>query len=304
MERSLAIFLVILVIYTLFSRKLNQISITMPMFFVFIGAVTGPQALGWIGFPIESHSIEIITESTLALLLFADASTLSFRRVQIDRGLPSRLLFIAMPLSLILGALIAFGFFHEEWVWFALLLAAILAPTDAALGLSIFNNPLVPIRVRQALNVESGLNDGIASPLVTLFAALAVAEGSYQMRGDLIIALIQIGIALGVGTIFGMVGGRLFTWASKRELTSSSMEQIGIFALGLGTFLCSGTLGGNGFIAVFVAGLLFGYTTHHQEHIATEFTEVIGNLLSTFVWTVFGGLIIIDLFIQFNPLAL
>ncbi len=182
MEIDFTIFLIIVVLYTLVSQKLNRISITMPMFFVFIGAVASPKLLGWIDFPIQAGSIEIITEVTLALLLFADASTLSFRRVSEDSKLPARLLFFGLPLVMIVGALVAYALFREQGIWFAFLLAAILAPTDAALGLALFNNPLVPVRIRRALNVESGLNDGIASPFVTLFLALAIAEENLQLQ--------------------------------------------------------------------------------------------------------------------------
>ncbi len=108
---------------------------------------------------------------------------------------------------------------------------------------------------------------------------------------------------MGVGILFGIIGGILFNWAVKRNYTSQTTEQIGNLALALATFLCSLALGGNGFIAAFIAGLLFGHTTQHQRHLATEYTEVTGNLLSTFVWTVFGGALVIELFTSFNPLA-
>lgn len=304
MEKGIALFLIIVVLYALVSKKLTQLSISMPLVFVIAGAITEANALNLIDFSFRAAGIETLTEITLALLLFADASTLSFRRVSEDRGLPGRLLLFSLPLTMILGALVAFIFFHEHGIWFAFLLASILAPTDSALGLSILNNPLVPVRIRRALNVESGLNDGIVSPFVTLFIALAIAEENLKYGQEIISALAQIGIAVGIGILFGIIGGRLFIWATKHDITSTGAEQIGNLSLALGTFFCSVVLGGNGFVAVFIAGLLFGYTTHHQRHLATEFTEVAGTLLSTFVWFVFGGSLVLELFISFNPLAL
>ena len=176
METGIVVLLVLVVIYTLLGHTLRRIWITMPMFFVIAGAIVGPHGLGWITFGLETSEIETLTELTLALLLFADAATLDFDQVKDDAKLPGRLLFIGFPLVVLVGTLIAFLIFPYEKIGFALLIGAILAPTDTALGLPIFNNPRVPVRIRRALNVESGLNDGLATPLVTLFIALAIEE--------------------------------------------------------------------------------------------------------------------------------
>jgi NhaP-type Na+/H+ or K+/H+ antiporter len=170
MPTGFAVLLGLIVVYGAVSVWLGRRSITMPIIFVIVGAIMGPHSL------VSAKSAELLIEMTLALLLFADASTLSFRQVRDDARLPGRLLLIAMPLVIALGGLVAFGLFPGEELGFALLLATILAPTDAALGLPIFNNPKVPVRIRRALNVESGLNDGIATPLVALFTAMALAE--------------------------------------------------------------------------------------------------------------------------------
>jgi len=134
--------------------------------------------MAWVGliFHYLLKILKELVEITLALVLFADASKLSIGQLREDAGLPARLLFLALPLIIGLGGLLAFAFFPQEGIGFALLIGAILAPTDAALGLPIFSNRRVPVRIRRALNVESGLNDGIATPFVALFTALAVAE--------------------------------------------------------------------------------------------------------------------------------
>ena len=130
-----------------------------------------------------------------------------------------------------------------------MLLGAILAPTDAALGLPIFNNPPVPLRIRTALNVESGLNDGFVTPLVTLFIALTIAEEGSKYRGWLVDSLMQIGIAVVVGIVIGLAGGYLFHMAHKHHWTSERALQIGNLSLGLTCYFGSLMLGGNGFIA-------------------------------------------------------
>ena len=304
METGLGLFFGLVAAYAAVALWLGRRSITMPMVFVAAGALLGAQALGLLTLSIGAKDVETLTEIALALLLFADASTLRLRQVQDDPELPGRLLVIAMPLVIALGGLVAYGLFPEEGIGFALLLGAILAPTDAALGLAIFNNPRVPVRIRRALNVESGLNDGIATPFVVLFTALAVAEETQKAGDWLVSAMADIGVAVGVGAVVGMLGGWLFATAVRRRLTSKGTEQIGNMALALCAFFGSAALGGNGFIAAFVGGITFGHITRHHQHEATEFTETLGTLLSLLVWSVFGANIVMLLFDTFNPLAL
>jgi NhaP-type Na+/H+ or K+/H+ antiporter len=298
MPTGLTILFGLVVVYGAVAVWLGRFSVTMPIIFVAVGALMGPQGL------MASKDAELLTEMTLALLLFADASTLDFRQVRDDARLPARLILIAMPLVIALGGLAAYGLFPGEGIGFALLLAAILAPTDAALGLPIFNNPRVPVRIRRALNVESGLNDGIATPLIALFAALALAQETHVGGGWLLSALGEIGMGVGAGVAAGLLGGWLFATAVKRGWTAATGEQIGNLALALCAFWAAKSLGGNGFIAAFVAGLLFGYATRERLHVATEFTETSGTLLSLFVWTVFGANLVPPLLQAFNPLTL
>ena len=298
MSTGLAVFLGLVVIYGAVAVWLGRFSITMPIVFVAVGALFGPAGL------VSAKDVELLTEMTLALLLFADASTLALRQVRDDPGPPARLLLLAMPLVIALGGLVAYAFFPKEGFGFALLLAAILAPTDAALGLPIFNNPRVPVRIRRALNVESGLNDGIATPLVALFAALALAEETNQMGGWLLSALGEIGIGVGAGIAAGLLGGWLFAAAVKRSWTAATGEQIGNLALALCAFWTAKALGGNGFVAAFVGGILFGHSTRERLHVATEFTETAGTLLSLFVWTAFGANLAVPLFQPFRLLEL
>lgn len=298
MPTGLAVFLGLVVVYGALAVWLGRFSISMPIIFVAVGAFFGPKGL------VATKEAELLTEMTLALLLFADASTLHFRQVRDDAKLPARLLLFGMPLIIALGGLVAYGMFPGEELGFALLLAAILAPTDAALGLPIFNNPRVPVRIRRALNVESGLNDGIATPFVALFTAMALAEETHQAGEWLVSALSEIGIGVGFGIAAGLLGGWLYSNAVKRGWTAATGEQIGNLALALCAFWAAKALGGNGFIAAFVGGLLFGHATRERLHVATEFTEASGTLLSLFVWAVFGANLVPPLLQAFNPLAL
>ena len=304
MDSGLVIFLIIVVIYTVVAVWLGRRSITMPMFFLAVGALIGANGLGYLNISLSSETVKLLVEITLALLLFADSSTLKLHQLKDDAGLPVRLLGLALPLIILLGGLLAFVLFPQEGLGFALLIGAILAPTDAALGLAIFTNQRVPVRIRRALNVESGLNDGIATPFVTLFTALAVAELAQKLTGWLAFAVLEIAIAVAVGSVLGMSGGWLFALAMRHRLTSRATEQIGTLALALAIYFSSIALGGNGFIATFVGGLFFSYVTRHRQHHAVEFTEAAGTLLSLFIWTIFGSVLVIPLFTAFNPLAL
>jgi len=301
---GLPIFFTLVVLYALFAAKLDHMSVTMPMIFIVFGAVLGPHGFGFLQNTMEWLTVERFVELTLVLLLFADASTLSFHQVSEDRMLPARLLIIGMPLTIVIGSLFVMALFPGEGLGFALLLGAILAPTDAALGLPIFTNEKVPLRIRRALNVESGLNDGIATPFVTLFTALAVKEGLSTQGSFLLPALLQIAIALGVALVVGFGGGWLFARAVKHGWTSPLAEQIGGMALALTAFATSVTFGGNGFIAAFISGLLFGYSTRGHVHAGSEYPETTGTLFSLLVWTIFGAFAVVPVFKAFSPLAL
>jgi len=293
-ESGLAVFVVLLAIYGGIGILLGRWSITMPMVFVIIGVVLGVYGLNWLPIRPGDEAIRVLTEITLALLLFADASTIDFSRLRHDAGMPLRLLGGGLPLTMALGALIAWLFFPTQGLGFALLLAAILAPTDAALGLPIFINPNVPGRIRRALNVESGLNDGIATPFVTLFIALAVAEeGALPTGGWLSGALMQLALAVIVGTAVGVVGGKLLELAHERKLTYGAPLQFAVLALALAAYLGSIALGGNGFVAAFIAGIVFGAVTHNRLAESADYTETTGTLLSLFVWTIFGAVFVV-----------
>lgn len=293
-ETGLAIFAILLAIYGSIGMRLGRWSITMPMVFVIAGAVLGVYGLNWLPIRPGDEAIRVLTELTLALLLFADASTIDFSRLRHDAALPLRLLGGGLPLTMALGALIALMLFLSKGVGFALLLAAILAPTDAALGLPIFINPNVPGRIRRVLNVESGLNDGIATPFVTLFIALAVAEeGATPAGGWLASVLTQLGLAVIIGSVVGAAGGKLLAWAHERNLTDGAPLQFAVLALSLAAYLGSIALGGNGFVAAFIAGIVFGAVTRHRLAESADYTETTGTLLSLFVWTIFGAVFVV-----------
>jgi NhaP-type Na+/H+ or K+/H+ antiporter len=290
---SLAVLAAAVVLYGALALRLGQWSISLPMTFVVVGYLLGPGGSGLFAISPTAAAVQALTELTLALVLFADASTLPLRQVRDDARLPLRLLTIGLLLAIGVGTVVALGVLPGESLAFAGLLGAVLAPTDAALGLPLFNNAHVPVRIRRALNVESGLNDGIATPFVALFLSFAAAsEGQGHHDHWLIAALLEIGLGVLVGTIAGVLGGQLLRRTTRRGWTSHGSEQIAILGIAVVAYLGAVAVHGNGFIAAFVGGLAFGAATHPRFLAPTDFTETLGTVLSLVVWVLFGSVLL------------
>ncbi len=274
--------------FGLVSRLLERTVITMPIVFVFAGIAS--EATGLIDLGIERESIALLAEITLALILFSDASRIDARTLRFELGLPVRLLSIGLPLSILLGAVVVALLVPALGVWEAALVAAILAPTDAALGQAVVEEPSVPERVRQGLNVESGLNDGIALPAVFLFAALSAgeqAETGFWLR----FVFEQVGYGALVGIACGWLGARALDVAMRSGWIDGIYAQLATLALAVGIFATATEVGGNAFIAVFVAGLVFGVASDRSHH-TVEYTEDTSRLFSALTFFVFGNVIV------------
>jgi sodium/hydrogen antiporter len=280
------------VVYGLVASRLERSFVTAPIFFVAAGLALGSSGAGILPSDLDSETTLIITELTLGVLLFADAATVQLREVKGDARLPVRLLVVGLPLTIVLGTVAAKALFPEAGWAAAALIASILAPTDAALGLAVVTNLVVPARIRRALNVESGLNDGIATPFVTLFLTLLLSEEGLGSSHWVAEAAKEIGLALGAALAVGVLGGKLLMAARRRGWTSTISEQLVVVALSLLAYVGAVAIGGNGFVAAFVGGLLFGASTGPRMHERIELTETVGLFASFFVWTVFGALFV------------
>ncbi len=278
-----------LVGYALFAQRLERRSITGPIVFVAVGLVLGPAGLGLLGVSFTSEATLLLTELTLAMLLFADAATIPFGAVRADLRLPGRLLGIGLPLTMVAGAVMAKLLFPDMTWAGAALIACILAPTDAALGLAVVTNKAVPARIRRGLNVESGLNDGIATPFVTLALAIVAVEGG-SGESWAVHAVTDIGLAIATAITVGLGGGWLLVQARIRGWTTGTSEQIAGIGLALLAYAAAVAIGGNGFVSAFVGGIAFGAATRGHENQAVEFTETAALVGSLLVWTIFGAI--------------
>jgi NhaP-type Na+/H+ or K+/H+ antiporter len=290
---DLVVLAVVVFAFGLVSRRLEGTVLTAPLLFVATGVVLGPAGLGLVEFELEGHTVLLLGEITLAIVLFTDAARIKLSSLRQNEGLPLRLLGIGMPLTIALGTAAAVLLLTDLTVWEAAIVGTVLAPTDAALGQAVVSNPRIPVRVRQALNVEAGLNDGLSVPFLALFLTLAVAEEELQPASYWIrFALEQIGLGVLVGIGVGLVGGWLVRWASKRGWMTTSFQRLALLTLALIAWALADLSGGNGFIAAYVGGLAVGPTVERLGEHLIRFTEAEGQLLNFSVFFIFGVLVI------------
>ncbi len=287
---DVALLSVLVLGFSLISKRIEGSVITAPMVFVGLGLLVGPTVLGVLHFEIGEGALHILAELTLVLVLFGDATRIDLSALRRELGLPIRLLGIGLPLSIGLGTVLAKVLLPELSWWEAATLGAVLAPTDAALGQAVVSSPVVPLRIRQALNVESGLNDGIALPFVLIFVSLAsMGQGDERTTAEWIeFAALQVTLGPLVGVAVAWLGGRLLKWSGDIGFIDQNFERLGGLALALLCFGGAELAGGNGFIAAFVGGVTLGNTQRNRCHGTLVFLEAEGQLLMLAVFLGLG----------------
>jgi NhaP-type Na+/H+ or K+/H+ antiporter len=289
---GVGLFAAVLLLYTLLSKRLTGTVVSAALVFAVSGLVVGVAG----GAQIQPHALSdgaqeavlVVAELALALLLFADAASLGLRRLRAQSSLPDRLLGIGLPLTIGAGVLAGLALFGQLDVWETVLLAALLAPTDAALAAPVVSDRRIPARVRTALDAEAGLNDGVCVPIVTFALAATVAQEGSPAHGLAHEALVIIGGGVVVGAVAGAAGGRLVAFAIARRTLAPAYEQMGLAALALVSFFAADAIGASGFIAAFVGGLVAAAPLGDHRRGLTEFMEQDGQLLSFAVFYVFG----------------
>jgi sodium/hydrogen antiporter len=287
----IAIFVVLIFFHSLVSARLARTIVTAPIVF------TGAGMVAFLCMPElreRQANFELwlrVAEAGLVLLLFTDASRTDLQVLKNIRNLPVRLLSTGMLLTILLGGLCALVVFRQLSIWEAGILAAILAPTDAGLGQIIVNSPRVPMKIRQALNVEAGLNDGLSVPFLLFFIALASrgAEGGHASLPRFILEQLGYGALVGLG--IGLIGGWLLGMAHQRKWMAHSWQQLGVVALPLLCLLASEAVGASMFIAAFVSGLAVQVRFKEASRHSVEFTEEWGQLFNLSVFFLFGLLV-------------
>ncbi|HXY93548.1 MAG TPA: cation:proton antiporter [Acidimicrobiia bacterium] len=289
---SLAVVAGVFLVYALLSRRLAGTSITAPIVFVGAGLLFGSEALDWLHVGLTQADVRVLAEATLVVVLFTDASRIDIRALRREYGVPARLLSVGLPLTIVAGTIVG-RLLLPSITWAeAAVLAIVLAPTDAALGQVVVTDEELPSRIRQGLNVESGLNDGLCVPLLTIALAVAQTEAGDTSETHAARVVVE---AIGWGLVGGIVAGVLAAlgvrmarergWIDRRWL-----DVVPVIAAA-GAFGIADSRGGSGFIAAFVGGLLYGRIAGREAD-AAAFSEEIGSLLSGITFLVFGAAVL------------
>jgi NhaP-type Na+/H+ or K+/H+ antiporter len=292
--QDLAILALFILVYSSLAGRVERTWVSGPIVFTTFGLLIGPVGLDLLSFKADGETIRTLAELTLALVLFTDAAGADMGVLRKTEALPIRLLLIGLPLTILLGFGVGVLLVKKLSLFEVALLATMLAPTDAALGKAVVTNEVVPDPVRQGLNVESGLNDGICVPILFVLLALATGKagegGPWQLAMKLVAE--EIGIGLAVGLLLTTMAGWLLKFAKGQQWLTHTWIQIPVVALALGCFAVAQFLGGSGFIAAFSGGLLFGVLAkeHREEFLLAA--EGTGDTLALITWVIFGSAVV------------
>src|SRR5215831_192420 len=296
----LAIFVSFIFLYSLVSRRLEQTVLTAPIVFTVAGMLMFPALPAILKFGVNAGVLSWLAEIGLVLLLFTDASRTGLNVLRSIGNLAARLLSVGMLLTILFGEVAARLVFPHLSNWEAGILAAVLAPTDAGLGQIVVNSSRLPMRIRQALNVEAGLNDGLAVPFLMFFIALAAAKTEGRAASLTQFMVEQLGYGVLVGGGIGLVGGWMLGLAHRRGWIAEAFQQIGVVALPLLCLVLSELVGASMFIAAFIAGLAVQFGFKEAGKHSVEFSEEWGQLFNFSVFFLFG-LISVRSWPQFSP---
>jgi sodium/hydrogen antiporter len=275
------------------SGRIDGTPITGPMLFTAAGLLLGVDALGLVDPSATGEAVKLLAEATLTVVLFSDASRIDLRALRSALGVPARLLGIGLPLTIALGFVVAIGLLGGLRWPEALVLAIVLAPTDAALGQAVVTSPRLPVGIRQSLNVESGLNDGLCVPLFLVALAIAQAEDGAIGHGHAVrLVLEKIGYGAAFGALAGTLAAGVIVVAGGRRLVAEPWLQIVPLAGALLAFGSAEGVGGSGFIAAFVGGAVFGGLRRHRGGDVSYLTEQAGAVLTAATFLVFGAILL------------
>ena len=280
--------------YSVVASRLERTPVSGAVVYLFVGLACGTYGLGLVELDVGEEGLKRLAEFTLALVLFSDSSNANLSVLRKIEQIPIRLLLIGLPLTIAAGFGVGYFMFDQLTIFEVALLATMLAPTDAALGQAVVTNKAVPAPVRESLNVESGLNDGICVPVLLIFLAIATGEAANRSETASMIIhlpLQAIGIGATVGLTLAILGSFLVKTSAARGWLTGTWTQIPVITLAMFCFAFSQWLGGSGFIGSFVGGLVFGGLTksHKVKEELLNGAEGTGNILSMLTWFIFGA---------------
>jgi NhaP-type Na+/H+ or K+/H+ antiporter len=290
MYLELALLAVFAFLFSTVAGGLEKTPITGPIVFTVFGLIVGPLGIGWLEPDINSAELKYLADVTLALILFIDAANADLSVLRRSFRIPGRMLLFGLPGVIGLGFLVGALMFESlSWVEVAIL-ATMLAATDAALGKAVLSNKEVPNNIREGLNVESGLNDGLCVPILFLFIALA--QGTAGEQGSTVLALRLVAQEVGIGLFVGLgmtaVGVWLIKLGWQRGWITEIWAQLPVVFLSVACFAVAQSLHGSGYIAAFVGGMLFGSLARESTHKLVLAAEATAETLALLTWIMFG----------------
>ena len=305
MIAPLTVFALAVLGWALISRRLAPTIVTMPIFFATVGLVAGP-VLGLFHVDPGDERLVLLLEAALVMVLFADSSALDVHRWTREPALSGRLLGLGLPLTMLAGAVVAIVVLPGLAVWQAGLIGVILSPTDAALGQAVVANPRVPAVVRNALNVESGLNDGLALPFVTILLAVAEISAGGEPEATAFATLVFVLVASTVvGLAAGLGGGWLLRVAADHRYAARRYHGIALVAIAVAAFAIADNAAASGFLAVWIAGLTAGAMVRgHVDADAFHLTEHAADLLAAGAFAILGMALIVPVIERATPATL
>jgi NhaP-type Na+/H+ or K+/H+ antiporter len=294
MYSNVAIMVLFAFAYSVIAGRVERSAVSGPIIFIAFGLIAGPFGLGIMDLDVKAVELRVVADLTLALVLFIDAANADLGILRTHATIPRRMLLIGLPLCIALGAGLGVVIFPDISLFEVCILATMLAATDAALGKGVVSNKAVPARIREGLNAESGLNDGMCVPVLLVFIALATGTGGEDGSTVLALKLVarEIGIGLAVAFVLTLVAVKLITLSVERGWFTDVWVQIPVVTLALACFTTAQTLHGSGYIAAFVGGLLFGHFAREKTHKLIVAGEGLAELLAMLTWLVFGAAVI------------
>ena len=291
---ELAVLALFIFCYSLVAGRVERAAASGPIVFVIAGLLMGPLGLGWFDGDVSNTELRVLADLTLALILFIDAANADLAILKRQFRLPSRMLLFGLPGVIFLGTIIAALLFDTLSLFEAAILGTVLAATDAALGKAVVTNKAVPTQIREGLNIESGLNDGLCVPILLVFIALTLDSGTEG--GSTMLALKLVAKEIGIGLIVGLgltaVGTWALRWCRDKGWVTEIWKQVTVVALAIACFSVAQSLHGSGYIAAFTGGLLFGFTAKDATHRLVLAAEGTGETLALLTWFVFGAAVI------------